>query len=246
MNDDLERTISDALDERGSAAPTSGAGIDAVYRRIDQRRARRRGVAAVGSVALVAIGVLAIAALDDDDAFTPAAPPESASLEGALGGWAEFVPAGTPVWRCSGPVVYGDAEGHSYWAECESTTLDEDVGVMPDIVPTTIAWTGDCLATTSVPGEPYATSVPCEFAPATTMPWPTTTFVLCEQTVDSVAVTVACGTNPPTASTVPMTTNWKGSPTTTIACQEGVDGNAVPVSAADCAATATSSVAFDP
>lgn len=233
MNDDLERMISDSLGERAAGVSSATAGIDAVYDRVAHRRARRRGVAAVGSVALIAVGVFAVAAVGDDDSFTPAAPPDSASLDGALGGWAEVVPAGTPVWRCSGNVVYSDADGNSYWADCESTTLTEDVGVFPNVVPTTISWTGDCWATTSVPGEVYATSAPCEFAPATTAPWPTTTYVVCEQPVDSIPVTVPCGTQPVTATNPPMVT------TTTIWCQEGVDPNGVAITAPGCESIGT-------
>lgn len=242
MNDDLERIITNSLNERGAGASASDAGIDAVYRRVDRRRTRRRSVAAIGSVALVAVGVVAIANLGDDDPLSPAAPPESASMEGALGGsWAEVVPAGTPLYRCSGSVLYGDAEGNSYWADCESVTLPDDVGVVPNVVPTTISWTGDCLATT-VPGEPYATSVPCviEQVPATTVVWcepygtapptsPTTSPTPSTSPVTTVA-TFACGTAPAT-STMPTTPGFNESmaTTTTIWCETTDDAVTVTV-----------------
>lgn len=243
-SDDLERMIGDSLEEHAAGAPMSAAGIDAVYDRVARRRARRRGVAAVASVGLIAAGVVALAVVGDDDSLRPAAPPESAPMEGALagpsGGWAEVVPAGTPVWRCSGNVMYGDADGGTYWTDCESTTLDQDVGVMPDIVPTTVPWSGDCWATTSVPGDPYATSVPCRFAPATTVPWPTTTVVICESSVESVPVTIPCGTLPP--SDAPFATSAVTNPpvtTTTIWCQEGVEPNGVPVTVPGCVPVGT-------
>ena len=124
--------------------------------------------------------------------------------------------------------MYSDENGNAYWANCETTTLDQDVGVLPNVVPTTVPWTGDCWATTSVPGEPYATSAPCQYAPATTAPWPTTTYVLCEESVDSIPVTVPCGTYPATVTSPPMAT------TTTIWCQEGVNPNGVPITAPGC------------
>ena len=101
MNDDIERMISDSLDARAAGAPSSSAGISAVYDRVAHRRARRRGVAAVGSVALIAVGVFAVAAVGDDDSPGPAAAPPSQRR--STEPWADG-PRSSPPARPSGAV----------------------------------------------------------------------------------------------------------------------------------------------
>jgi len=63
MNEDLEHTLRDSLDRHAAGARASGGSVDDVYRRADRRRARRRSIAVVGSIAVVVAGIVGFASL---------------------------------------------------------------------------------------------------------------------------------------------------------------------------------------
>jgi len=146
------------------------------------------------------------------------------------------VPAGTPLWKCSGAVDYSDAAGSSYWADCESVTLPEDVGVFP----TTVDHLVNCFVapattaphSTTVAGEPSATWVevtPCDVCvdvPATTASHPPT--VPGEPHTTWVGV-VSCElppatTAPPTTAPIELDTT-----TTSISCESDDDSVTITV-----------------
>lgn len=157
--DDIERLVRASLDRRAATLGTPDGGLDGVWERVDHRRARRRRVAAVGSLAVVGVGAVGIATLAGSRDPAPVAdgpaPTDTAVPTTAI------VAAGSNVWRCVDQIHYFGDESvdDKYYADCVAVTLPVDAQVFPE--------------------GPFA-SIPDVTAPPTTPPgsegdWATTT-----------------------------------------------------------------------
>jgi hypothetical protein len=234
MNDDLERTLRDSLDRHATGARRSDGSLDDVYTRAHRRRARRRSVAIVGSIAVVAIGIVGFATLDhsQDPTLQQAAAP---GLElPTTTTWAD-----TNVYACTG---YLGSKNVDLYGQRE---------IYGDCVPVT--WEGGDVAATPVTGTGVAMGciVPTTSIPATTIPMTTIPTTLADGgPVNATAEAVPC-LDPTTAypagcivpTTVPMTTMSTttsstaapGEPVPNATAVAAVCGSAAPIDYSTCA-----------
>ncbi len=192
-HDDLERTVARSLRQRTERISTSVPDLDGVWAHVDRRRSRRRHVAAVGSLAVVAAGAMGIATLGGGDPDRIPAPAASTDLQAA--------------WRCTNQLDHFE-EGSSavFFATCEATEVDGSARIFDLPTPTTVpvyptTTTIVCLAPTTAPATAPADAVATTAAAdavATTAP------------ADAMATTVPCGWGPP-----PTTAPVEMMPTTT-------------------------------
>lgn len=247
MNDDLEHTLRDSLDRHAAGAGGSGGSLDDVYHRVDRQRARRRSVAVFGSIAVVAVGVVGVAAVSNDDDSAP-------SLAGALGDAATDGPttttagyavAGGETWSCAG--YLGTDGWREYYSDCFPTGAQS---IPPECFapPTTVAYAIDELATTTtstttIPpelntgqlntGQPVVTTIavgwcgdaspyydPACVPPATTAPADTAIGTPPDMTAPAIACAVASTT---TYAEPPTTASWPSQPPATSSPGEPVD-----------------------
>lgn len=185
-DDGFERALSESLDAQASRLGSGGVGLDAIYARIEQRRNRRRAVAAVGSVAIVGAGVLGVAAVSYDN--DPTVPATQDGALGALSAGIDTIPAGSPVWRCETPLlIAADTSGFTYFDTCEQVPAPGDAVIVPPQPdgPSMI----ECpVPTTLEPTDTHPGTIPCDTAPPE-MTLPTTT-VSCIAPANSVEVSV--------------------------------------------------------
>lgn len=160
MNDDIERTIEASLRRRAADLGDTGGHLGDVMQRVDRRRSRRRGVAAVGSVALVAVGVAGIGALRGDESVSPAAdgPPVSGEASAT-----SVLP--DRVWRCTGEFARDmNDQTVSFFERCEAiepaelgavtTTLVND-GYPTATAPPTTSFDAPATTTTTIAPTVY-------------------------------------------------------------------------------------------
>ncbi len=165
QHDDLERTVARSLGQRTERASTSVPDLDGVWTHVDRRRSRRRHVAAVGSLAVVAVGALGVASLGGGDTNRIPAPAASPDVQAA--------------WRCMNQLDYFEEGSPAvFFSTCEPAEVDGSARAFDLPSPTTPA---DMVATTAP--YPTTTTIVC-LAPASV---PTTA------SADAVATTVPCG-----------------------------------------------------
>ena len=210
MPDDFEHLIERSLDERSSNLRAGDGSIDDVLLRVDRRSNRRRASAVAGSLAVIAVGLVGLTAVQGADEPTgPAAGPTTApSTSAPLGLFEGYQDA----YRCTGQIDVPESDPFDpkYFASCESVLLED--GVPVEVVATSVAVQAP---TTWVACEPIASSaVPVTTVACGTLP-PTvdTTIASCEEVDGStgVAVSVPCPTR---------TTIWDEAfaPATTVPC----------------------------
>ncbi|MDJ0771492.1 MAG: LysM peptidoglycan-binding domain-containing protein [Ilumatobacter sp.] len=144
---DLDRRVEASLDHRAHQLHEPAGQLADVWRRVDRRRGRRRGVAVVGSVAVIAVSAAGLLALDrgNEDVPTTAALLDAADeADAAAGATTTGVPTVAPtttfavqLWQCTDAVtIQEDPAGH-YFRSC-FPVVDGRVGVTPTtIVPST-------------------------------------------------------------------------------------------------------------
>jgi hypothetical protein len=210
MHDDFEHLIERSLGERSTDLRVGDGSIDDVLLRVDRRSNRRRATAVAGSLAVIAVGLVGLSAVQGaGDPAGPAAGPDTAPATSAPFSVTEGY---QDAYRCTGQldVPETDPFDPKYFASCEQVLLEN--GVPVEVVATSVALQAP---TTWVACEPYAsTALPATTVPCGTLP-PTvdTTISYCEE-VDGptgVAVTVPC----PTPTTI-----WDEAfaPATTVPC----------------------------
>ena len=190
MSDDLERTLHESLSRHAAQLGRPAGEIDDIYRRVTHRRQRRRAVAGVGSLAIVAVGVVGIATLGRNDGRPPA--------------------AGTPdggAWACTG-YIGGDG-AVTYYADCQ----------MVDQVPvTTSCWTPSTAPATLA--DPTVGSPANVIAEACPVPMPTVDtappFTKCQPP----GIELAPTTGVPMTTIPSSTTTTSSSPETTASSPE--------------------------
>ena len=199
MSDDLERTLHESLSRHAAQLGRPAGEIDDIYRRVTHRRQRRRAVAGVGSLAIVAVGVLGIATLGRNDGRPPA--------------------AGTPdggAWACTG-YVGGDG-AVTYYTDCQmvdqvpvttscwipstapATLVGTAVGSPENVIAEACAVQMPTIDTAPPLGKcerPGIEPAPTTGVPMTTMPSSTTTTSPSPETTapspeTTTTVTVAC------------------------------------------------------
>ena len=231
MPDDFEHLIERSLDERSADLRVGDGSIDDVLLRVDRRSSRRRATAVVGSLAVIAVGLVGLSAvLGADEPVGPAAGPDTAPATSMP---VEVVEGYQDAYRCTDQldVPEADPSGPKYFARCESVLLEN--GVPVEVVATSVAVEAP---TTWVACEPFAstvvavTTVPCGTLP----PGVATTIGFCEEVDGStgVAVTVPCPA-PTTiwADSIPPTTVPCGSlPNGTVPCATATTTIVWPVS----------------
>jgi hypothetical protein len=141
MNDDLERNLRDSLDRHAAGAATSGGSLDDVYHRVDRQHARRRSVAVIGSIAVVAAGAIGFAAMaggGSDSAADFAAPASDVATSTTT------IAPSTNVYACTNHLGAQDVPAYGpreIYGDCVVVTWD--IG----LVTTTIAAV-ECVPTT--------------------------------------------------------------------------------------------------
>lgn len=192
MHDDIEHLVERSLDERaGRLTPGQGSLVD-VMERADLRRQRRRASAVVGSLAVVAVGLVGLSVVQGAD--EPLGRSDGLDAAPASTMVPQMIDGSLDAWRCDGPIdVARDAgDTSSYFEACTPVSIAD--GVPMHVVPTTM--------------EVPATWIECpawdpadvDAAAATTTPCgtiPPTTFAVCEQSSGGMTVTVPCVTSPP-------------------------------------------------
>lgn len=135
MNDDLERNLRDSLDCHAATAGDPHAEIGDVYARVDRRRARRRSVAVIGSVAVAVTGVVGVAALMTSELDQAVGTPDDGRVEPT----ATFVPSLVSTWSCSG-YLGPDGSGRDLYSDCYPVSYTDPVPcTAPPTVPVTTA-----------------------------------------------------------------------------------------------------------
>lgn len=170
MNDDLERTLRDSLDRHavGVARPTGH--LDDVYVRVDRRRARHRAYAVVGSLAIVGVGVVGIAALAAGDDNRPAVG------DAAFGGDAPTttisVLGQTPsAWSCAG-YLGSDGGGRDLYSDCYPAAVgDGSAGVCAPTTTTTTTTTVPMSSEPPMPADVAASAWPADCGPLVAPAW---------------------------------------------------------------------------
>ncbi len=162
MSDDLERTLTEALDRHARRlGPRPDGHLDGVWSHLDRRRNRRRGVAAVGSVVAVGAGVAGLALIGPAEPTAPSA-----------GDGAPVTTLNGVAWRCAG--LFGDDGVYRYYVEC--TPVAElpplTTGWSPFTAPPT--WPA---TTITLPIEVAASTVPLTTSVATLVTSPPNTAV---------------------------------------------------------------------
>ena len=197
MNDDFEHTLRDSLQRHAeSGGPASGQ-LGDVYGRVDRRRARRRWIAVVGSIAVVGAGVIGIAALASSD---PVAAPGAA--EGIDGDLPTTTFGGSPsAWACTG---YLGSDGvNEFYSACIPTAFyDGSTGGCVSTTTSTVPVTSVVDGSTGV----VATSPPADCAAGAGSPYspcvvPTSTVLL--QPATAPAGTATAGGHEPARVRLP-------------------------------------------
>jgi hypothetical protein len=151
MNDDLENNLRDSLDRHAAGAAGASEHLGDVYARVDRRHRRRRSVAVIASVAVLAGGVAGFAVFaagnNDDGVLQSAASPSSADVE-QVPTTTVVYPAGAN-WACTGHVgsdganeLYSDCVPLMGGAGMPQCYVDA-TNVTTTMMPTTIPGSGD-------------------------------------------------------------------------------------------------------
>ncbi|MAT04065.1 MAG: hypothetical protein CL424_03360 [Acidimicrobiaceae bacterium] len=213
MHDDLEHLVERSLGERAQQLGSGDGSIDDVMARAERRQQRRRATAVVGSLAVVAVGLVGLSVVRGAD--EPLG--RSAGLDA---GQASTVPlrvidGSLDAWRCEGPIEVQAASDDPGWyfEGCAPVTivggvpLELDPTIVPAMVPTTIGMEVPVTWVECPPAGPADTDA----AVATTTPAcstvPATTISYCEETdASGTRVTIPCdmpaATAPPTTAPI--------------------------------------------
>jgi hypothetical protein len=167
MNDDLERTLRDSLQRH--AGDRSDGNIDDVYARVERRRARRRSIAVLGSVAVVGCGIAGIAAISASGSDSP---PGAAGIE--VEQTTTTFGVGASGWACTG---YVGSDGYSeFYSQCTSVDMSSVTTCLSIPSPTAPATTAvDPASDVVVSGPPpdcatgSFTPYPCAVVPTSTI-----------------------------------------------------------------------------
>ncbi len=139
MNDhtdpDLESTIERSIQHRAKHLGSPAGRLDDVYARVDRRRARKRNIAVVGSLAVVGIGLGGIVALSGDPGDPAASQPVATSPDPGA------VPDQMAAWRCRDQLEYWGPQDEVYFVACEQVSVPGDVAFLeypPATAPATV------------------------------------------------------------------------------------------------------------
>lgn len=133
---DIEHTLESSLQHHAASMGTPTGRFDDVLYRVDRRRNRRRTVAVLGSLAVVGLGVVGVAALGGDTAETPSAA-EGPPITGPEASWmatTTVVPSfdGNFVgWACEGE-FFVDDQPNAAFATTTTMVIPADETVPPD------------------------------------------------------------------------------------------------------------------
>lgn len=220
MSDDLERTLTEALDRHARRlGPRPDGHLAGVWSHLDRRRNRRRGVAAVGSVVAVGAGVAGLALIGPGEPTAPSA-----------GDGAPVTTLNGVAWRCTD--FYAEDLTYRYYRSCTPVADVPAFDVLATMVPVTML-PATAVPTTEGPAntDPFvsvATTIPFVTVPpfATTAP-PLTELTTIVTWPDLVPTTTAPGDridsvpgSPTTAQTAPTTSIVGGAGTPGGVCQD--------------------------
>lgn len=136
---ETERRVADALTTRSAALQSPSPDLDGVWQRLDRRRRRRRGVAILGSVAVVGAGAVGLLSLRTDDS-------EPTIAADAAGG----TPDQQAAWRCTDQLdVFEEGSPALFFATCDQVAIDGSVPIIGDFPHPTIAVDPSQIITTT-------------------------------------------------------------------------------------------------
>jgi hypothetical protein len=249
MNDDIERTLRDSLD-RHAGALTSDGEIDDVYRRADHRRARRRSVAVVGSIAIVAAGFIGFATLDSGDGNTDEVALEAATAPPDMPPTTMTIPLSGTGWSCAG---YLGSDGYrTYYSDCFQTSWPSGplafcatTTVVPSIPVTTIPMT-------TIPTESNANATveanACDVGPPAYEPQcfvnTTTTMPVVASTTTSIAVAIGSVPGPQNATAEAVACSTYSAET--MPPTSGPPASGPPIDFTNCVTSTTTSTSLPP
>lgn len=123
---DIERSVRRSLEERSARLDrVAPVGLDRIRARVDERRARRRSVAALGSVALIGVGAVGLLSIQGARTVPSA---------GGVGPTEPAVPERQAAWRCTDQLdLWDDAAGAVYFVACEQVAIDGNIPIIPPL-----------------------------------------------------------------------------------------------------------------
>jgi len=211
MNDDLEHTLRDSLDQHASGASHAYGNLHDVVQRVELRRRRRRSLAVIASASALVGGVIGFAA------FAARGPDRSLDLAAAAPSDGPTTTAmNQPVFACSGYLGTKDVDGsgpREIYDNCDTVLLDE--ATLTDIA---VASPNCFMPTTTMPLTPVTSvanavaevvtcfdpaGVPSQCFPNMTTTTATTSIPSAIATTpsDSAGAAVACATYESTTTT---------------------------------------------